>query len=157
MKFIAHRGNLTGPNKDKENTPNAIIESIEKNFDVEIDVWFIEDKIFLGHDTPQYEIDINFLLKYSDKLWCHCKNVEAMSFLCQYNLHCFSHDKDLHIFTNRGIIWSYPSNIYNKNAITVLPEWFTDKLNPYTEFNKLAEQLPLGICSDYIDLYRKNY
>lgn len=154
MKFISHRGNLTGPNLERENSPDYILEALNKNYDVEIDVRIINDKIYLGHDHPQYEININFLLNNTSKLWCHCKNVEAMTLLHNNNLHCFSHDKDPFVFTNQGIIWAYPSVTHITNAISVLPEWYTDKLNPYTEFKN--DEKHLGLCSDYVEFYYLN-
>ena len=60
MIFISHRGNLSGPNPKLENSINYINEALKK-FDVEIDLWFHQRKFYLGHDMPQYEVDINFL------------------------------------------------------------------------------------------------
>ena len=61
MKLIAHRGNINGPNKEKENKPEYIIEAINKGYYVEIDLWLIDDKLYLGHDNPQYVIEETFL------------------------------------------------------------------------------------------------
>ena len=61
MKLIAHRGNTSGPNIDKENDPEYLIQAVDKGFDCEVDVWVIEDKIWLGHDKPTYEVDANFI------------------------------------------------------------------------------------------------
>ena len=61
MIFIAHRGNLNGPNKEMENKPEYILKALNKDFYVEIDVWYINNSFFLGHDNPDYKIDIEFL------------------------------------------------------------------------------------------------
>ena len=61
MKLIAHRGNITGRNPDEENSPDYISQAIQKGYDVEVDVWLM-DGIYLGHDKPQYETSIDFLL-----------------------------------------------------------------------------------------------
>jgi hypothetical protein len=37
--WIAHRGNTRGPNPEKENHPDYILQAIREGFDVEIDVW----------------------------------------------------------------------------------------------------------------------
>ena len=70
--FISHRGNLQGPDKNQENSPDYVQTALEKGYDVEIDVWFVNDVFYLGHDKPQYQIDESFLK--NDKLWCHAKN-----------------------------------------------------------------------------------
>ena len=84
MKLIAHRGNINGVNKIKENEPEYILEAIKLKYDCEIDVRLIDNILYLGHDLPSYQIDINFLLNNSTKLWIHCKNYEALGYLIQY-------------------------------------------------------------------------
>ncbi len=39
MKYISHRGNLTGINLERENSPDYIMEAVTADFDVEVDVW----------------------------------------------------------------------------------------------------------------------
>ena len=43
MKFISHRGNLTGKG-ERENWPDQIKLCVDQGYDVEIDVWAIDDK-----------------------------------------------------------------------------------------------------------------
>ena len=38
MKLISHRGNINGPDLEKENTIEQIFIAIGKGFDVEVDV-----------------------------------------------------------------------------------------------------------------------
>lgn len=149
MIFIAHRGNLNGPCPEKENQPSYIIEAIEKGFDVEIDIWRINGILYLGHDKPQYECDIDFLLQYQLNLWIHCKNLDALTYLLNNysSLHLFSHDKDPVIITSKNIPWVYPGALLDKYCICVMPERF--------EFN--TNQPILGICSDYIIDYCNYY
>ena len=73
MRFIAHRGNINGPNPDLENNPRYIIQAIEKGFDVEIDVWKT-DALYLGHDGPDHKIELKFLLNHKDHLWCNLRS-----------------------------------------------------------------------------------
>ena len=76
MKLISHRGNITGPDAAQENNPDRILSVLRMGFDVEVDVWLIDDQFFLGHDCPQYKIDIPFLLQ--EGVWCHSKNISAL-------------------------------------------------------------------------------
>lgn len=144
MKYISHRGNIRGINTSLENTPDYIDYALSKGFDVEVDVRVISDKIFLGHDIPDHEISIDFLLYREKSLWCHCKNLEAMTLLSSNGLHCFSHDKDDYVFTSRGVGWAYPNKPVDKNTVSVVfgnkPLNFLD--NCY------------GICSDWVEFYR---
>jgi hypothetical protein len=90
MKLIAHRGNVYGPNPELENQPQYILNALSLDYDCEIDVRYINGIYFLGHDNPDYEIGLDFLLKFSHKLWIHCKNFEAFDSLVQI--------KELNIF-----------------------------------------------------------
>ena len=67
MFYISHRGNLNGPDTRYENSIEYINHALERGFDVEVDVWFIDDNFYLGHDSPDYPIDHNFLK--NKKLW----------------------------------------------------------------------------------------
>lgn len=143
MKFIAHRGNTNGPNPKCENKPVYILNALSKGYDVEIDLWYITNTWFLGHDKPQYKIGVNFILKYIDKFWCHAKNEEALFELLKIpNINCFWHQEDDYTITSKKFIWVYPGKKLVKNSICVMPE----------RANYTNEELAIcsGICSDYI-------
>lgn len=141
MKIIAHRANLNGPNPEKENQIESILACINRGFDVEIDLWYFEDDFYLGHDQADYEIDIAFLLRYSNKLWCHCKNLAAFEKLLNYSeINCFWHQKDDYILTSRKNIWVYPGKKVPENGIVVMPEWDSEKYE---------KKYIGGICTDY--------
>lgn len=152
MHFIAHRGNIDGPNADRENSPEYIIEAIELDFDVEVDLWEINRELYLGHDEPEYIISDNFLWDYKDRLWVHCKNAEAMFHMSGilasgYNKpQFFWHQKDNYTLTSNNVIWAYPGQPLNANSICVMPE------NANHPVDNCA-----GICSDYILRYRDEH
>ena len=81
MKLIAHRGLVNGPDSNLENLPGQILLSLQAGYDCEIDVHLINNELYLGHDAPTYKITVDFLLKNQDKLWIHCKNMDALCFL----------------------------------------------------------------------------
>ena len=85
MKIIAHRGNLSGSSV-MENHPDYINLALKAGFDVELDVWYIKSKLFLGHDNPQYEINLKWLDTYKDYLWIHLKNIECYKIFKNTNL-----------------------------------------------------------------------
>lgn len=150
MILISHRGNINGRLVPFENQPNYIDTAIAAGYDVEIDVWYeVESgKLYLGHDKADYQIDIDWLYERSDKLWIHCKNMDALSFFNKSHLQIgtkynyFSHDNDIGVLTSYGYIWS--TNLYD-NGILVLPE----------VFEKTPIEKTIGICSDIIQNYKK--
>ena len=79
MILISHRGNISGPNLERENHPEYIFEALQAGYDVEIDVWFVDGKFMLGHDEPQYEFPFPLLDNNYSKIWLHCKNSTNVS------------------------------------------------------------------------------
>ncbi len=145
MKLIAHRGNINGPNKERENSPEYILESLALGYDCEIDVRYINEQLFLGHDTTDYKIDLLFLLDNSDKLWIHCKNIEALGYLIDFSsLNIFWHQEDNYTLTSKGYIWCYPKMKITSKSIILMPEWN----------NFIYDDNGYGICSDYITSIR---
>jgi hypothetical protein len=140
MILISHRGNINGPNKIRENSPHYITETFTLGYEVEVDVWFVDGNFYLGHDAPQYQIEINWLSDRTHKLWVHCKNIEAISFFNKnsHDLNYFWHEKDTVTLTSKGYLWVYPGKQPIKNSIAVLPEIYNDPI-----------ELCYGICSDY--------
>ena len=141
MKIIAHRGNLFGPDKQKENHPDQIMAAIAYGFDVEIDVWFIEDSFWLGHDKPEYEVSDEFLLSIIDVAWLHCKNLEALEVLSVGDdiFNYFWHENDQYTLVSNEKIWTYPGNKITKHSICVLPE-----NTPGVDYSEAY-----GVCTDY--------
>jgi hypothetical protein len=150
MRLISHRGNINGKIVDRENDPVYIQEAIDLGYDVEIDVWVINDKVFLGHDEPQYEISpidlIDFKL-YNSRYWCHAKNAEALMWLEKNRFaHYFWHNIDDYTLTSSGYIWVYPNKELLDNSICVLPELHDQEIPNFI----------YGICSDYIEQYKND-
>jgi len=142
MILISHRGNIKGKKPELENYPDYIDKAIYTGYDVEVDLWSINSRIYLGHDKPQYEISNEWLTKRVDKLWIHCKNVELLEWIQNTVLHYFWHQEDTVTLTSKGYIWAYPGKQPIKNSIAVMPELHDDDISQC-----------LGICSDYIQNY----
>ena len=138
MKIIAHRGNLTGPNPSIENTVTAIEQCIKQGFDIEIDVWAIDGKLWLGHDNTRNPIPLKYLILKQNNLWIHAKNIAAAEFLAATDLHWFWHEQDTLTLTSKKIIWCHHAFI--KNGITML--------HHENELNHLKPGIG-GICTDY--------
>lgn len=145
MKLIAHRGNYSGSNKEKENSIDYIINAIKNGYDVEIDIRKIDNNLYLGHDHPQYIVNLDFLLNYSQFLWIHCKNIEALTYLINYNeLNIFGHDYDEYVLTSKGFIWCFPGKHLTTRSILVMPE------KNGIDYNTLDSKSFYGVCSDIL-------
>lgn len=155
MKFIAHRGNMNGPNPAMENKPEYIQQALDAGYDVEVDVWCISSgksyDIFLGHDGPQYGIKRFFL--QNARLWCHCKDTFTYNVLSKFsNIKCFyqdHNDKNSAKISSTSLQWGHSEN-----------PWFTkDYVNVHIDnINSLNKEFSpkyynsFAICSDYVML-----
>ena len=149
MIYIAHRGNTVGRFESYENEPAYIEKAISEGYDVEIDVWYVDGIWYLGHDKPQYGIDFDWIAKRSDKLWVHCKNVEALEQLSNTNfktadINFFWHEEDTVTLTSFNYVWAYPGKQPINGSIAVMPEINNDDVSKC-----------IGICSDVIKKYKE--
>lgn len=147
MKYIAHRGLFQGPDKNKENHPDQIKLALKKRYDCEVDVWYIKNEWFLGHDGPTYRVDESFIRQHG--LWLHCKNLDALYKLSVsgtlYNF--FWHQEDDFTLTSTGFIWTYPGKHLTNNSIAVMPERDPDYWN-YVKYLDIH-----GVCTDYVEKF----
>jgi hypothetical protein len=150
MRLIAHRGNIRGKIPHLENTEPYIIDAITQGYQVEIDIWYVNQTLYLGHDDPLYKTSFEFLHKYSAKLLIHCRDLKALEFmhndkkLSKFNY--FYHITEPAVISSHGdIIMHSHANRCIDNSIYMLPEILGIK-NRYLK--KCA-----GICSDVIFNY----
>lgn len=166
--LIAHRGNINGEFPEFENSPDYLWNALNLGYDIETDIRKINDKMYLGHDFPQYEC--NILTFPTENCWFHCKDIFSLFELSKppvdyedpglidikhhMRINYFFHDSDDFTLTNYNYIWTYPGKSITENSILVMPERVMDikdlpKLNPQ----------PYAICSDYVqkiaDIYYK--
>ncbi len=142
MKLIAHRGLVHGPNKDLENNPKQIAAVLKMGYDAEIDLWYVNGDLMLGHDGPQYPVAEEFLSQCG--LWIHAKNLAALRWLTKTQYNYFWHQEDDFTLTSHGYIWTYPGRELTMRSIQVMPEWNDPEL-------KNINWLCWGICSDWVE------
>jgi hypothetical protein len=151
MFFIAHRGNISGPNPEQENHPDYITSCISRGYHVEVDLWRFGNSWALGHDAPQYEIsndffEVNGVVGFT---WMHAKNIEALYEMATSNRcqkwNYFWHEEDDFTLTNNNFIWTFMNKRLTNKSICVMPE----KSNYTLESIKGCA----GVCSDYIKYY----
>lgn len=141
-RLISHRANLNGPDKNRENKLEYICECLEIGLDVEIDVHFINNQYYLGHDYKQEIIHLDFMNKWQNNLWIHAKNLEALFQLAKTNLNFFWHEKDKYTLTSKNYIWTYPRQKTTEMSIIVCQN--------YAETQQYIHKCLYKICTDFI-------
>lgn len=136
MIKIAHRGLISGADQSKENTIPQIELALNKGFHVEIDIFFIDNRWFLGHDNPETEVKFEFL--DNRNFFLHCKNLAALNELTHEGIDAdfFAHNHDPWVLTRNGFIWTFPNEETCYNSIIV-------DLENKGNYGDIA-----GVCSD---------
>jgi glycerophosphoryl diester phosphodiesterase len=144
MKIISHRGNLIGPNPDKENSIPYIYNAFEAGFDVEIDLRTKNNQLYLGHDYAQYPVTLNWLVDNNNKLLIHIKDIKAIDLIKDFDLHYFIHYNDSNVLTSQKFLWSH--NIHESNSkLSIVPLIGIEDINLYLKNKKSY----YGICTDF--------
>lgn len=145
MILISHRGNVTKKIPELENHPTYIDNALNDGFDVEIDVWLINDVIYLGHDSGDYKVELDFFQERKKNLWVHCKNIESLIYFnsIDIDINYFWHENDTVTLTSKNYIWAFPGKQPISGSIAVMPEIYNDEIVNC-----------LGVCSDYIINYK---
>ncbi len=147
MIVISHRGNVNGPKPEEENAPDYISKALDMGFEAEIDVWVEGKEIILGHDKPTYPVDLIFILKHVEKLWVHCKNIEAMQFFNDFNfVNFFGHSYDDFVLTSQRYVFTKPGQKQTERSVLVMPER-CGRLG-------VLSQVTYAVCTDYPLIYK---
>ena len=139
MKLIAHRGNWKGRVEELENSLFLLDNAICKGFDVEVDVWKLDDDLFFGHNGPEIPVSAGIIQLLSPYAWFHAKNYQALEFLLGEGHHVFTHDQDEYTITSKGIVWAYSGKFVGPKGIAGMPESTPGFIVPENAY---------GVCSD---------
>lgn len=150
MKIISHRGNINGPLPEKENRPSYIDCAIQLGYEVEVDLRIFDNEIWLGHDEPQYKINLSWMELRKNKIWYHCKDINSALFLSELNdgYQYFCHTQDSFVCTSRNYFWVHDlTNKINENCI--IPLISKEDIKNYNN------KEPYAICTDFVTEIKK--
>lgn len=147
MKIYSHRGNLEGPNPERENDPDYILEALQEKFPVEVDCWWKDGDLYFGHDGPQYKVKTDFIQQNKYMMVLHAKNFEAVRWLRNRDVHYFYHENDPYTITSWQWTWMYPNteNLYDELTIMAVPEL----VNLFDRYMLPHGESIGGVCTDY--------
>lgn len=147
-QHICHRGNIAGSVKELENNFGVLIQRSIQGYQVEVDVWYHEKNLWLGHDRPEYKITMEWLAADKRRL-IHAKNGKTFEYLLHeagkkaLDLHIFYHTEEDYVLTNKGLVICYPGQPLLEGSLCMMPE----RAN-YTEEDLRKS---FSVCSDRKD------
>jgi hypothetical protein len=152
MIVISHRGNIHGPNTERENCPAYIDEAINKNLQVEVDIRCINKQFSLGHDKADYFVDEEWILKRKTNIWFHCKNLEAYVSLQKLDstIKTFCHSVDPYVITSEKYLWVHDTNL-ELNNMCIIPLINKEDILRYNKKDVYA------VCTDYVDFFGETW
>ncbi len=158
MRIISHRANLNGPSENYSEF--KILRALRMGFDIEIDVRSESNKLWVGHDRPEFLLSKGITSnEMISRVWYHAKDLAAVELLPE-NALVFAHaDDDFTIVAgDKKIIWLHPrlnpqlDELISSSAITpsrtiVLDVAGHPRLNPFDLIKKGNHFL--GVCTDW--------
>lgn len=79
MLYISYRGIFDGQNYEHANTPNQIGRAFNAGFSVMVDVWRVDNKLYLGNDAPTTEVSADYLK--GNRFWINARNVDMQTWI----------------------------------------------------------------------------
>lgn len=126
-QHICHRGNVCGPIKEMENNFGVLIQRAIQGYHAEVDVWYHENNLWLGHDKPEYKITLDWLASSKRRL-IHAKDGKTFEHLLHesgkrgLDLHIFYHTEEDYVLTNKGLVICYPGKPLLEGSLCMMPE-----------------------------------
>ena len=151
QRFICHRGNLERKELLTENAPALLDKRITDGYDVELDVWYKDNQLFLGHDNPEHPITFEWLMQ-SSKKYIHTKNAQTLEYLLLrcgkegYNPNIFYHTGEHYSLTTRNHIIVLPGQEILAGSVNMMPE-----MSPTLKDSSQA----YAVCSDSFSNFSK--
>lgn len=144
-QHICHRGVLNTTAKELENNLGVLIQREIQGVAVEVDVWYAEKSLWLGHDKPEYRITLEWLAASRRRL-IHAKDGATFAYLLEeagkraLDLHIFYHTEEDYVLTNKGLLICYPGQPLLPGSLCMMPE--------RASYTPEQLQCVAAICSD---------
>jgi len=148
MRVISHRGNVFGPGSQCER--KNIERAYELGYDVELDVWIVNEQFYVGHDEPLYELPLEWIdSAMADRTWFHAKNIFAYNALKGLGVRTFMH-ADESWAPIGALQWHHPRL---NDSITFKENDVVLDVNGHAriDIERVRKTPPYAICTDWAD------
>ena len=152
MLYISYQGIFDGKNYEDANTPDQIGTSFNNGFSCMVDVWRIDDALYVGSEQAPISVTDSYLR--GNRFWIKCANQETYDWfttqsLIQYPNYFYQPNSMANVSTSSNKLWTPGTVPVNDTSIIVLPEiqdrglFSTVHLRCY------------GVCSTYLTFIKR--
>ena len=149
MRLISNKGNISGVSEN-ENNPEQIQNAIDNGYEVKVNLWLKDNKLYTGNNEAEHLFSLEFLETNHSKLWLQCHDIELIKRFSEIDplglkINYFWIDNGNVVRTSKGV-WIVRENEPFDGCVY---------LNP--EINELDYSKCLGLISDRILNYKEKY
>ena len=152
MLYISYQGIFDGKNYEDANTPDQIGRSFNNGFSCMVDVWRIDNTLYVGSEQAPISVTDNYLR--GNRFWIKCANQETYDWfttqsLIHYPNYFYQPNSMANVSTSSNKLWTPGTVPVNDTSIIVLPEiqdrglFSTVHLRCY------------GVCSTYLTFIKR--
>jgi hypothetical protein len=154
MLYISYQGIYDGKDFEYANTPNQIGKAFNNGYSCMVDVWRIDNKLYVGSEEAPIEVTEKYL--QGNRFWLNARNTDMLDWVSAQptklypNYFSFSNDTESNDATTSGGQIITPGTVPISNlSIIFLPE---------IEDRGLLSTVKLkcyGICSVYLNFIKR--
>jgi hypothetical protein len=154
MLYISYQGIYDGKDFESANTPNQIGNAFNNGYSCMVDVWRIDNKLYVGSEEAPIEVTEKYL--QGNRFWLNARNTDMVNWVAAQprklypNYFSFSNDTESNDATSSGGQIITPGTVPVSNlSIIFLPE---------IEDRGLLSTVKLkcyGVCSVYLNFIKR--
>lgn len=155
MLYISYQGIYDGTNFQDANTPNQIGKALNSGFSVMVDVWRVDNKLYLGSDQPMIEVTEKYL--EGNRFWINARNSEMQTWISAQsssrypNYFWFNtpNPPPAYVTASNGKLITPGTVPINNDSVVYLPEV------PDTSLFSTVKLKCYGVCSSYLTFIKR--
>lgn len=155
MIYISYQGIYDGTNFEYANTPNQIAKASGYGFNVMLDVWREDNKLYLGYEQPTTEVTEKYL--QNKRFWINAQNEEMQTWLSTQTATLYPNwfyfteptPPPPYVTASNGKLITPGTVPINNNSVIFLPE--VDDKGLYSTVHLKC----YGVCSAYLTFIKR--
>lgn len=155
MLYISYQGIYDGTNYENANTPKQINTALGKGFSCLIDVWRIDDKLYVGTNGPNIEVTEKYI--QGPRFWINAVNTDMQDWISSQSSSLYPNyfwfdaptPPPPYATASNGKLITPGTVPINGNSVMFLPE--IDDRSLYT----MVKVKSYGICSGFLSYIKR--